>query len=228
MPLPPPPPCGTGTRRLGAGPGSWSGTGPGWPRCPGVRPPTTWRHEHNAHVTKGFCGHRPGGGRGGGRHRGTPRARPRRRARAASAAGPGRPASGDLGHPPSTAAQLRVGGTAGRRYGASGVADIRTGRPVETRDRIRIGGITEVFVATVVLRLVAEGRVALDAPVRGVLPGLLPARFSPVTVAHLLNHTSGLPDQSASRSRRPCRRCSGTASTAGRRGSGWRPRRTVR
>ncbi|MFB7847794.1 serine hydrolase domain-containing protein [Streptomyces sp. NPDC056053] len=65
---------------------------------------------------------------------------------------------------------------------------------METRDRIRIGGITEVFVATVVLRLVAEGRVALDAPVRGVLPGLLPARFSPVTVAHLLNHTSGLPD----------------------------------
>ncbi|MFF8614165.1 serine hydrolase domain-containing protein [Streptomyces sp. NPDC015350] len=63
-----------------------------------------------------------------------------------------------------------------------------------TRDRIRIGSITKVFVATVVLQLVAEGRVALDAPVRGVLPGLLPARFSPVTVAHLLNHTSGLPD----------------------------------
>jgi D-alanyl-D-alanine carboxypeptidase len=34
----------------------------------------------------------------------------------------------------------------------------------------------------------------LDAPVRRVLPGLLPARFAAVTVGHLLNHTSGLPD----------------------------------
>ncbi|MFG3275683.1 serine hydrolase domain-containing protein [Streptomyces luteogriseus] len=105
-----------------------------------------------------------------------------------------RAAIGDLEHPPSTAAQLRVGGSAGHWYGASGVADIRTRRPVTGHDRIRIGSITKVLVATVVLQLVAEGRVALDTPVRRLLPGLLPARFSPVTVAHLLNHTSGLPD----------------------------------
>ncbi|MGW2181947.1 serine hydrolase domain-containing protein [Streptomyces sp. NPDC001732] len=105
-----------------------------------------------------------------------------------------RAAVDDLEHPPSTAAQLRVGGTAGHWYGASGVADLGTRRPVGAHHRVRIGSITKVFVATVVLQLVAEGRVDLDAPVRGVLPGLLPARFSPVTVAHLLNHTSGLPD----------------------------------
>lgn len=103
-------------------------------------------------------------------------------------------AIGDLEHPPSTAAQLRVGGTAGRWCGASGVADIRTRRKVTAHDKIRIGSITKVFVATVVLQLAAEGRVDLDAPVRRMLPGLLPARFAPVTVAHLLNHTSGLPD----------------------------------
>jgi D-alanyl-D-alanine carboxypeptidase len=100
----------------------------------------------------------------------------------------------DLEHPPSTAAQLRVGGTAGRWRGTSGVADIRTQRPVTAHDKVRIGSITKVFVATVVLQLVAEGRVDLDAPVRRVLPGLLPRRFAAVTVAHLLNHTSGLPD----------------------------------
>lgn len=100
----------------------------------------------------------------------------------------------DLEHPPSTAAQLRVGGTAGRWCGTSGVADIRTQRPVRAYDKVRIGSITKVFVATVVLQLVAEGRVDLDAPVRRVLPGLLPRRFAAVTVAHLLNHTSGLPD----------------------------------
>ncbi|WP_425246157.1 serine hydrolase domain-containing protein [Streptomyces sp. NEAU-NA10] len=100
----------------------------------------------------------------------------------------------DLEHPPSTAAQLQVGGTAGYWRGASGVADIRTRRPVTAHDKVRIGSITKVFVATVVLQLVAEARVALDAPVRCVLPGVLPDRFAAVTVAHLLNHTSGLPD----------------------------------
>lgn len=100
----------------------------------------------------------------------------------------------DREHPPSTAAQLHVGGTAGHWRGTSGVADIRTLRPVTALDRVRIGSITKVFVATVVLQLVAEARVALDTPVRHVLPGLLPDRFAAVTVAHLLNHTSGLPD----------------------------------
>jgi D-alanyl-D-alanine carboxypeptidase len=38
----------------------------------------------------------------------------------------------DLEHPPATAAQLRVGGTDGRWYGTSGVADIDTRRPVST------------------------------------------------------------------------------------------------
>jgi D-alanyl-D-alanine carboxypeptidase len=65
---------------------------------------------------------------------------------------------------------------------------------VSARDKVRIGSITKVFVATVLLQLVAEGRVELDAPVHRVLPGLLPAGFTAVTVAHLLNHTSGLPD----------------------------------
>ncbi|MFD8922963.1 serine hydrolase domain-containing protein [Streptomyces sp. NPDC059569] len=105
-----------------------------------------------------------------------------------------RAAIDDLEHPPSTAAQLRVGGTAGHWHGTSGVADIRTQRPVTAHEKFRAGSITKIFVATVVLQLVAEGRIALDTPVRRVLPGLLPNRFSSVTVAHLLNHTSGLPD----------------------------------
>ncbi|WP_329344611.1 beta-lactamase family protein [Streptomyces sp. NBC_01352] len=100
----------------------------------------------------------------------------------------------DLENPPSTAAQLRIGGTAGHWRGTSGVADIRTRRPVRAADKVRVGSITKVFVAPVVLQLVAEGRIELDTPVRRVLPGLLPERYAAVTVAHLLNHTSGLPD----------------------------------
>ncbi|WKX72779.1 serine hydrolase [Streptomyces sp. XD-27] len=104
-------------------------------------------------------------------------------------------AIGDLEHPPATAAQLQVSGSAGRWYGTSGVADLRSGRSVRAGDKVRIGSITKMFVATVALQLVAERRLCLDTPVRRCLPGLLPARFGTVTLAHLLGHGSGLPDE---------------------------------
>jgi D-alanyl-D-alanine carboxypeptidase len=56
--------------------------------------------------------------------------------------------------------------------------------------RFRIASITKTLVATVVLQLVAEGRLRLDTPVRAVLPDA-PAE---ITVRQLLDHTSGLPD----------------------------------
>ncbi|WP_308311426.1 serine hydrolase domain-containing protein [Streptomyces sp. D2-8] len=40
------------------------------------------------------------------------------------------------------------------------MVDISTQRPVTAHHKVRIGSITKVFVATVVLQLVAEGRVA--------------------------------------------------------------------
>lgn len=43
------------------------------------------------------------------------------------------------------------------------------------------------------MQLAAEHRVDLDTPVQRYLPGLLPADYPPITVAQLLNHTSGLP-----------------------------------
>lgn len=100
----------------------------------------------------------------------------------------------DLEHPPATAAQLQVSGAVGPWYGSSGVADLRSGRPVRPGDRVRVGSITKMFVATVLLQLVAEGRVRPDTPVQRCLPGLLPAGFAPITLTQLLNHTSGLPD----------------------------------
>lgn len=106
-----------------------------------------------------------------------------------------RAAVADLDHPPVTSAQVRVSGAGGQFYGASGVSDTFTGDPVAADDVFRIGGITEVFVATVVLQLVAEHRVCLDTPIQHYLPGLLPSAFGPITVAQLLNHTSGLPDE---------------------------------
>ncbi|MBF9128464.1 beta-lactamase family protein [Plantactinospora sp. S1510] len=92
-----------------------------------------------------------------------------------------------------TAAQVRVNSGAGCWTGRSGVADLRTGAPVPDGARFRIGSVTKVFTATVVLQLVAEGRVGLDVPVQRYLPRLLPADYPAVTVRQLLDHTSGLP-----------------------------------
>ncbi|GAA1038346.1 serine hydrolase domain-containing protein [Virgisporangium ochraceum] len=78
-------------------------------------------------------------------------------------------------------AEVRTGRAVWR--GASGVAERNTTRKVPVDGRFRAGSVTKTFVATVVLQLVAEGRLRLDDPVETGLPG--------VTVRHLLNHTSG-------------------------------------
>ncbi|TDV57796.1 alpha/beta fold hydrolase [Actinophytocola oryzae] len=76
---------------------------------------------------------------------------------------------------------------------ASGVADVRTGRPMRATDRVRIFSNTKAFVATVVLQLVGEGKVELDAPMSRYLPGVLPYHEDS-TVREVLQHTSGVPD----------------------------------
>lgn len=61
--------------------------------------------------------------------------------------------------------------------GAAGVADTTTGRPRGVDEHFRIGSVTKLFTATLLLQLVAEGRVELDEGCR-----------------QLLNHTSGVFD----------------------------------
>ncbi|MFF1560215.1 serine hydrolase domain-containing protein [Streptomyces sp. NPDC058279] len=91
-----------------------------------------------------------------------------------------------------TAALVRVGGSSGSWQGVSGVADLRTGRPALEQGRFRAGSVTKTFTAAVVLQLAAEGKVDLDKPVQGYLPGTFPDRFPSVSVRELLNHTSGI------------------------------------
>ncbi|MBP0448598.1 beta-lactamase family protein [Kitasatospora sp. RG8] len=75
--------------------------------------------------------------------------------------------------------------------GAAGVSDLSGRRPVDPDGRFRIGSITKTFTATVVLQLVGEGRIRLDAPVETYLPGVVP-NGAGISVRQLLNHTSGL------------------------------------
>ncbi|WP_229068466.1 serine hydrolase [Actinoplanes sp. DH11] len=92
-----------------------------------------------------------------------------------------------------TSAQVRVTTAAGCWTGATGVGNLRTGAPVPANARFRIGSVTKVFTATIVLQLAAERRLSLDDTVQRHLPGLLPADYPDVTVRQLLNHTNGLP-----------------------------------
>jgi D-alanyl-D-alanine carboxypeptidase len=75
--------------------------------------------------------------------------------------------------------------------GTAGVADLVDRRPIRTTDRLRIGGITKTFVATVVLQLASEDRLAVEDPVGGWLPEY--PVHPDLTLAHLLGLRSGLP-----------------------------------
>lgn len=92
-----------------------------------------------------------------------------------------------------TGALVRIGGPAGRWSGTSGMGDLARNTPVSANGLFRIGSITKTFTAVVVLQLAAEHRIGLDQPVGRYLPGLLPDSYPQITVAELLNHTSGLP-----------------------------------
>src|SRR5215207_998157 len=62
--------------------------------------------------------------------------------------------------------------------------------------RFRAGSVTKSLVATVILRLVAEGRLALSDTLESRLPGILPYGDQ-VSIRQLLNHTSGVPHNAA-------------------------------
>ncbi|WNF28413.1 serine hydrolase domain-containing protein [Streptomyces sp. C11-1] len=85
-----------------------------------------------------------------------------------------------------------------RTYTA-GVGDLATGSKVPRDGQVRIGSNTKSFTAVVVLQLVGEGKIDLDAFVDTYLPGLVRGEGidgNRITVRQLLQHTSGLPEYS--------------------------------
>ncbi|MEU5065681.1 serine hydrolase domain-containing protein [Streptomyces virginiae] len=96
------------------------------------------------------------------------------------------------------AALASVTGRDGRtRTYVAGAGDLTNGAEVPRDGQVRIGSNTKTFTAVVVLQLVGEGRVGLDAPVETYLPGLvrgdgIDGRH--ITVRQLLQHMSGLPN----------------------------------
>jgi D-alanyl-D-alanine carboxypeptidase len=92
---------------------------------------------------------------------------------------------------PGAAARVRQDHTV--TQAASGVADLGSGRRMRPGLNYRVGSLTKPFVATVVLQLVAEGKLSLSDTVERWLPGILPYGDQ-VSIRQLLNHTSGIPD----------------------------------
>ncbi|MBB6349940.1 D-alanyl-D-alanine carboxypeptidase [Nonomuraea muscovyensis] len=86
--------------------------------------------------------------------------------------------------------QMRVHDQRGEWVGSAGVRKLGQSAKPPTNGRFWVGSITKTFTATVVLQLVAEGKIGLDAPVAGYLPKLGLDRR--ITVRMLLRHTSGL------------------------------------
>lgn len=76
----------------------------------------------------------------------------------------------------------------------AGFAHRGHGVPLTSDTRLGIASGSKVFTALAVLRLVEEGRLALDAPVRPLLGDDLPLIDEAVTIEHLLTHTSGIGD----------------------------------
>lgn len=102
----------------------------------------------------------------------------------------------------STATEFGIPGVAvgvwtnGRElYACHGVTSVNNPLPVDRDTLYTLGSISKTFTATALMRLVAEGRVELDAPVRRYVPELALAdeqATAEITVLNLLNHTSGL------------------------------------
>jgi D-alanyl-D-alanine carboxypeptidase len=81
-----------------------------------------------------------------------------------------------------------------RKYAKSvGLADRAFNVPADSTTRYRIASITKLFTAVLVLQLRDEGKLDLTGSIKKYLPDYSGEGADEITVHHLLNHTSGLP-----------------------------------
>ncbi|XXT21188.1 serine hydrolase domain-containing protein [Sorangium sp. So ce429] len=101
----------------------------------------------------------------------------------------------DDGFPAVLAAVRDLGGKT--RHYTAGFGDLETKAAVPVDGMVRIGSNSKAFTAVVVLQLVGEGKVDLDAPIETYLPNLVRGEGidgHDITVRQLLQHQSGLAD----------------------------------
>jgi CubicO group peptidase (beta-lactamase class C family) len=74
---------------------------------------------------------------------------------------------------------------------AYGFADVENRVPAQPETVFKIGSLSKQFIASGVMLLVQDGRIAVDDPVGKFLPDA-PKAWEPITLRHLLTHTAGL------------------------------------
>lgn len=77
------------------------------------------------------------------------------------------------------------------KIGSYGMADVARGTPVVPETVFKIGSVSKQFIATGIMLLVQDGRLKVDDPVSRYLEGTPPS-WQPITIRHLLTHTSGI------------------------------------
>ncbi len=91
---------------------------------------------------------------------------------------------------------------------AAGVSDPATGTPMKPDTIFQIASMTKAITSVAAMQLVEQGRLLLDAPIEAILPALASPKVitgfddagnatlrpaaKPITLRHLLTHTSGL------------------------------------
>lgn len=74
-----------------------------------------------------------------------------------------------------------------------GVTDLRTMRRIDGRTNFRLASVTKQFTAAAVMLLARDGKLHYDDVLTDIFP-VFPDYGRAITIRHLLNHTSGLPD----------------------------------
>ncbi|MGS0603413.1 serine hydrolase domain-containing protein [Xanthomonas oryzae pv. oryzicola] len=77
--------------------------------------------------------------------------------------------------------------------GVDGLAGMDTKQPVTPEQIFPAFSLSKLFVSTLIMQLIEAGQIDPGQPARHYLPGL-PQRWEHISVAQLLNHTSGLPE----------------------------------
>ncbi len=80
---------------------------------------------------------------------------------------------------------------------SAGYADLEKGRLMTADNQLMVASVTKMFVAVITLKLAEQGRLSLYQPITMLKCGHLfknIANADKITINHLLNHTSGLPD----------------------------------
>ena len=78
--------------------------------------------------------------------------------------------------------------------GYAGLANLEDQIVINEQSRFNIASCGKQFTAICILKLIADKKLKLEDDIRTYLPDLFPMIKTPITIAHLLNHSSGIRD----------------------------------